>query len=124
MGGGVYVTAGTPGDASFTMNPGAEIRSCTVVSDSYSSWNCGGGVFIQDGIFTMNGGTITDCHVTEREATRRGGGVCLTGGATMNANGGQITRCTARLGGAAYNAGGTIQADADARGHHLLRRSL
>ena len=116
MGGGVYVTAGTPGDASFTMNPGAEIRSCTVVSDSYSSWNCGGGVFIQDGIFTMNGGTITDCHVTEREATRRGGGVCLTGGATMNANGGQITRCTARLGGAAYNAGGTIQADADAEG--------
>ncbi len=116
VGGGVYVTAGTPGDASFTMNPGAEIRSCTVVSDSYSSWNCGGGVFIQDGIFTMNGGTITDCHVTEREATRRGGGVCLTGGATMNANGGQITRCTARLGGAAYNAGGTIQADADAEG--------
>ena len=116
MGGGVYVTAGTPGDASFTMNPGAEIRSCTVVSDSYSSWNCGGGVFIQDGIFTMNGGTITDCHVTEREATRRGGGVCLTGGATMNANGGQITRCTANQGGAAYNAGGTIQADADAEG--------
>ena len=116
MGGGVYVTAGTPGDASFTMNPGAEIRSCTVVSDSYSSWNCGGGVFIQDGIFTMNGGTITDCHVTEREATRRGGGVCLTGGATMNANGGQITRCTADQGGAAYNAGSTIQADADAKG--------
>ncbi len=116
MGGGVYVTAGTPGDASFTMNPGAEIRSCTVVSDSYSSWNCGGGVFIQDGIFTMNGGTITDCHVTEREATRRGGGVCLTGGATMNANGGQITRCTANQGGAAYNAGSTIQADANTKG--------
>ena len=115
MGGGVYVTAGTPGDASFTMNPGAEIRSCTVVSDSYSSWNCGGGVFIQDGIFTMNGGTITDCHVTEREATRRGGGVCLTGGATMNANGGQITRCTANQGGAVYN-DGTIQTDANADG--------
>ena len=116
MGGGVYVTAGTPGDASFTMNPGAEIRSCTVVSDSYSSWNCGGGVFIQDGIFTMNGGTITDCHVSERDATRRGGGVCLTGGATMNANGGEITGCTADQGGTAYNAGGTIQADADAKG--------
>ena len=115
MGGGVYVTAGTPGDASFTMNPGAEIRSCTVVSDSYRSWNCGGGVYIQDGIFTMNGGTITYCHVTEREATRRGG-VCLTGGATMNANGGQITRCTANQGGAAYNAGSTIQADANTKG--------
>ncbi len=115
MGGGVYVTAGTTGDASFTMNPGAEIRSCTVVSDSYSSWNCGGGVYIQDGIFTMNGGTITYCHVTEREATRRGGGVCLTGGATMNANGGQITRCTANQGGAVYN-DGTIQTDANADG--------
>lgn len=115
MGGGVYVTAGTPGDASFTMNPGAEIRSCTVVSDSYRSWNCGGGVYIQDGIFTMNGGTITYCHVTEREATRRGGGVCLTGGATMNANGGQITRCTANQGGAVYN-DGTIQTDANADG--------
>ena len=117
MGGGVYVTAGTPGDASFTMNPGAEIRSCTVVSDSYSSWNCGGGVFIQDGIFTMNGGTITYCHIAERDATtRRGGGVYLVGDATMNANGGQITDCTADQGGAAYNAGGTIQADADAKG--------
>ena len=116
MGGGVYVTAGTPGDASFTMNPGAEIRSCTVVSDSYRSWNCGGGVYIQDGIFTMNGGTITYCHVTEREATRRGGGVYLTNSATMHVNGGQITGCTADQGGAAYNAGSTIQADADAKG--------
>lgn len=117
MGGGVYVTANTQGDASFTMNPGAEIRSCTVVSDSYSSWNCGGGVFIQDGIFTMNGGTITYCHIAERDATtRRGGGVYLVGDATMNANGGQITDCTADQGGAAYNAGGTIQADADAKG--------
>ena len=117
MGGGVYVTAGTPGDASFTMNPSAEIRSCTVVSHSYRSWNCGGGVFIQDGIFTMNGGTITYCHIAERDATtRRGGGVCLTGDATMNANGGEITGCTADQGGTAYNAGGTIQADADAKG--------
>ena len=116
MGGGVYVTAGTPGDASFTMNPSAEIRSCTVVSHSYRSWNCGGGVFIQDGIFTMNGGTITDCHIAERDATTRcGGGVCLTGGATMNANGGQITRCTANQGGAVYN-DGTIQTDANADG--------
>ena len=117
MGGGVYVTAGTPGDASFTMNPGAEIRSCTVVSDSYRSWNCGGGVFIQDGIFTMNGGTITYCHIAERDATTRyGGGVYLTNSATMHVNGGQITGCTADQGGAAYNDGGTIQADANAKG--------
>ena len=115
-GGGVYVTAGTPGDASFTMNPGAEIRSCTVVSYSYSSWNCGGGVCIQNGNFTMNGGTITDCHVTERDATRRGGGVYLVGDATMNANGGEVMGCTADQGGAAYNAGGTIQADTNAKG--------
>ena len=116
MGGGVYVTANTSGDASFTMNPGAEIRSCTVVSDSYRSWNCGGGVFIQDGIFTMNGGTITYCHIAERDATRCGGGVYLTNSATMHANGGEITYCTANRGGAAYNDGGTIQADANAKG--------
>lgn len=116
MGGGVYVTAGTPGDASFTMNPGAEIRSCTVVSDSYSSWNCGGGVCIYDGIFTMNGGTITDCHVKENSYSSYGGGVYLVGDATMNANGGQITDCTANRGGAAYNAGSTIQADANTKG--------
>ncbi len=117
MGGGVYVTANTSGAASFTMNPGAEIRSCTVVSDSYRSWNCGGGVFIQDGIFTMNGGTITDCHIiAERDATRCGGGVYLTNSATMHANGGEITGCTADQGGAAYNDGGTIQADANAKG--------
>ena len=117
MGGGVYVTANTSGDASFTMNPGAEIRSCTVVSDSYRSWNCGGGVFIQDGIFTMNGGTITDCHIAERDATTRyGGGVYLTNSATMHVNGGEITGCTADQGGAAYNDGGTIQADTNAKG--------
>ena len=115
-GGGVYVTAGTPGDASFTMNPGAEIRSCTVVSYSDRSWNCGGGVCIQNGNFTMNGGTITDCHVTERDATRRGGGVYLVGDATMNANGGEVMGCTADQGGAAYNADGTIQADTNAKG--------
>ena len=117
MGGGVYVTANTQGDASFTMNPGAEIRSCTVVSDSYRSWNCGGGVFIQDGIFTMNGGTITDCHIAERDATTRcGGGVYLTNSATMHVNGGEITGCTADQGGAAYNDGDTIQADTNAKG--------
>ena len=114
MGGGVYVTANTSGDASFTMNPGAEIRSCTVVS--LGNYNYGGGVYIQDGIFTMNGGTITDCHVKENSYSSYGGGVYLVGDATMNANGGQITDCTANRGGAAYNAGGTIQADADAKG--------
>ena len=114
MGGGVYVTANTSGDASFTMNPGAEIRSCTVVS--LGNYNYGGGVYIQDGIFTMNGGTITDCHVKENSYSSYGGGVYLVGDATMNANGGQITDCTANRGGAAYNAGGTIQADANAKG--------
>lgn len=113
MGGGVCVRANKPGSSSFTMNPGAEIRSCTVVS--YGNSNYGGGVYIE-GIFTMNGGTITDCHVTEREATRHGGGVYLVGDATMNANGGEITDCTADQGGTAYNTGGTIQADADAEG--------
>ena len=114
MGGGVCVRANKPGSSSFTMNPGAEIRSCTVVS--YGNSNYGGGVYIE-GIFTMNGGIISDCHVKESSIGRGdGGGVYLVGDATMNANGGQITGCTADQGGTAYNAGGTIQADADAKG--------
>lgn len=117
-GGGVYVYTNHSASSTFTMNPGAEIRSCTVVSYGYNN-GFGGGVCVTDeAVFTMNGGTITDCHAKESSIGRDGigGGVYLDGGATMNANGGEITRCTADQGGAAYNAGGTIQADADAEG--------
>ena len=115
-GGGVYVYTNHSASSTFTMNPGAEIRSCTVVS--YGTVNYGGGVYVTEGgVFTMNGGTITDCRVKENSTGRNfdGGGVYLDGGATMNANGGQITNCTANQGGAVYNANSTIQADANAK---------
>ena len=117
-GGGVYVYTNHSASSTFTMNPGAEIRSCTVVSYGYNN-GFGGGVCVTDeAVFTMNGGTITDCHAKESSIGRDGigGGVYLDGGATMNANGGEITGCTANLGGAAYNAGSTIQADTNAKG--------
>ena len=117
-GGGVYVYTNHSASSTFTMNPGAEIRSCTVVSYGYNN-GFGGGVCVTDeAVFTMNGGTITDCHAKESSIGRDGigGGVYLDGGATMNANGGEITGCTANLGGAAYNAGSTIQADANTKG--------
>ena len=117
-GGGVYVYTNHSASSTFTMNPGAEIRSCTVVSYGYNN-GFGGGVCVTDeAVFTMNGGTITDCHAKESSIGRDGigGGVYLDGGATMNANGGEITRCTADQGGAAYNDGGTIQADANTKG--------
>lgn len=119
-GGGVYVYTNHSASSTFTMNPGAEIRSCTVVSDEKTNFgiNCGGGVYVTEGgVFTMNGGTITDCRVKENSTGRNfdGGGVYLDGGATMNANGGQITNCTANQGGAVYNANSTIQADANAK---------
>ena len=117
-GGGVYVYTNHSASSTFTMNPGAEIRSCTVVSYSYYA-SGGGGVYVtEQGVFTMNGGTISDCHVKKSSIGRGGdgGGVCLHGGATMNANGGKITGCTADQGGAAYNADGTIQADTNADG--------
>ena len=117
-GGGVYVYTNHSASSTFTMNPGAEIRSCTVVSYGHNN-GFGGGVCVTDeAVFTMNGGTITDCHAKESSIGRDGigGGVYLDGGATMNANGGQIRGCTANLGGAAYNAGSTIQADANTKG--------
>ncbi|MCB6502143.1 S-layer homology domain-containing protein [Colidextribacter sp. 210702-DFI.3.9] len=117
-GGGVYVYTNHSASSTFTMNPGAEIRSCTVVSYSYYE-SGGGGVYVtEQGVFTMNGGTISDCHVKKSSIGRGGdgGGVCLTGDATMNANGGEIKGCTADQGGAAYNDGDTIQADANAKG--------
>ena len=117
-GGGVYVYTNHSASSTFTMNPGAEIRSCTVVSYGHNN-GFGGGVCVTDeAVFTMNGGTITDCHAKESSIGRDGigGGVYLTNSATMHANGGQIMDCTANLGGAAYNAGSTIQADADAKG--------
>ena len=117
-GGGVYVYTNHSASSTFTMNPGAEIRSCTVVSYGYNN-GFGGGVCVTDeAVFTMNGGTITDCHAKESSIGRDGigGGVYLTNSATMHANGGQIMDCTANRGGAAYNAGSTIQADADAKG--------
>ena len=116
-GGGVYVYTNHSASSTFTMNPGAEIRSCTVVSYGYNN-GFGGGVCVTDeAVFTMNGGTIADCRVKESSVRQcgDGGGVCLTGDATMNANGGEITNCTANQGGAVYN-GGTIQADANAKG--------
>ena len=119
-GGGVYVYTNHSASSTFTMNPGAEIRSCTVVSDEKTNFgiNCGGGVYVTEGgVFTMNGGTITDCRVKENSTGRNfdGGGVYLDGGATMNANGDEITGCTANQGGAVYNANSTIQADANAK---------
>ena len=117
-GGGVYVYTNHSASSTFTMNPGAEIRSCTVVSYGHNN-GFGGGVCVTDeAVFTMNGGTITDCHAKESSIGRDGigGGVYLTNSATMHANGGQITGCTADQGGAAYNDGGTIQADTNAKG--------
>ena len=68
-GGGVYVYTNHSASSTFTMNPGAEIRSCTVVS--YGTVNYGGGVYVTEGgVFTMNGGTITDCRVKENSTGR------------------------------------------------------
>lgn len=80
-GGGVYVYTNHSASSTFTMNPGTEIRSCTVVSyNNYGSG--GGGVYVTDeAVFTMNGGTISDCHVTETSTGRNfnGGGVYQIG---------------------------------------------
>lgn len=105
LGGGVRVAAG----ASVTLKSGT-IRNNTA---EQSRSGKGGGVFVEQGTFTMDGGTITG-----NSADFSGGGVAVSSAGTMTMNGGsitdnQVTNETASMiaGGAgigAYNAGSTI----------------
>lgn len=66
--------------------------------------NYGGGVFVYDGVFTMNGGTITD------NTASYGGGVCVYGDGLFTMNGGTITDNTGTRGGGVcvYNGSFTL----------------
>ena len=83
--GAVYVAA----NSKFNMTGGA-IQSCLVRQGN------GGGVYVNGGQFTMNGGSITDCT-----ADGFGGGVYVLAG-TFKLDGGSITNCTAGGGGGVF----------------------
>lgn len=92
---GVWAAASSHIPSSFTMGGGAVISDCGAgVNSSFT----GGGVRIDAGTFTMNGGTITNC------ASGQGGGVFF-GGDTFTMSGGSITNCKAENGGGVYMAG-------------------
>ena len=83
--GAVYVAA----NSKFNMTGGA-IQGCLVRQGN------GGGVYVNGGQFTMNGGSITDCT-----ADGFGGGVYVLAG-TFKLDGGSITNCTAGGGGGVF----------------------
>lgn len=80
---------------SFTMSGSAVISDC---GGGVDGAGYGGGVRIDAGTFTMEGGTITNC------AARQGGGVYFCGD-TFTMSGGSITNCKADAGGGVYMAG-------------------
>lgn len=95
---GVWAAASNRIPSSFTMSGDAVISDCGAGVNSY---NTGGGVRIDAGTFTMNGGTITNC------ASYQGGGVYF-GGDTFTMYGGSITNCKAGNGGGVYMTGSTF----------------
>ena len=134
LGGGVVVARST-----FTMN-GGSILSCTggngaggvdvqnggsftmkdgVIGDCVSrggeSWKFGGGVYVENGSFTMDGGRITACRAENPSWPEGalGGGVTLSGQGVFELNAGTIdASCTATGdGGAVYSTGGTLYAN-------------
>jgi len=116
------ITVGTQfSGADFVMNEGITLSGNTAGLPPSDLKN-GGGVFLKNGTFTMNGGEITGNTATgigggvdveygiftmnggeiyENIADNEGGGVSITRG-TFNMNGGSITRNTATNGGGLY----------------------
>lgn len=66
--------------------------------------DCGGGVYLNSGRFTMKGGKITGCTSTVDATSQGGGGVYVSGG-TFTMNGGEISGNSAVRGGGVFVAG-------------------
>jgi hypothetical protein len=97
IGGGVYMN--NEGSAAFLM--GAEAN---VLNNKATAGN-GGGVYVNAGDFTMDGGTISD-----NEATGNGGGVFYDGSIkTFTMNGGIISKNKAYRGAGVYVESGTFK---------------
>jgi hypothetical protein len=86
----------SPG-AALVMNPGSKITG-----NSSSFTHGGGGVYVSDGTFTMNGGIISG-----NTAYSGGGGVYVSGG-TFTMNTGIISGNTTSYGGGVHVSGGTF----------------
>ena len=82
-GGGVCLSAS---NAAFTMNDGAHIIGCW--SNIY-----GGGVGVNYGEFTMNGGSIEDCTAGGANSNGKGGGVSISNNSRFIMEAGEIKCC-------------------------------
>lgn len=101
------MAAGAASSPSFTMSGGTIINSDVNNSQFTYIEKNGAVVNIQDGTFTMTGGTISGAKATATGQV--GGAVYITGnGSTCNISGGTIKNCSATRGGAIYMNGGTF----------------
>lgn len=104
-GSGSVINVGSNGN--LTLRDSSVAKSGVITGGNASSK--GGGVYISNGSFTMNGGTIEKCYA------KYGGGVCIDSG-SFTMNGGAIKDCSAfDQGGGVYTirnitmSGGTIE---------------
>ncbi|MGE9941534.1 InlB B-repeat-containing protein [Bariatricus sp. SGI.161] len=104
-GSGSVINVGSNGN--LTLRDSSVAKSGVITGGNASSK--GGGVYISNGSFTMNGGTIEKCYA------KYGGGVCIDSG-SFTMNGGAIKGCRASdQGGGVYTirnitmSGGTIE---------------
>lgn len=116
-----FVMAGGAGESSsFTMNDGVISNSDVNSKEYYHVSKYGGAVYMEDGVFTMNGGVIRNCH------SEMGGAVYIA--KSDNAlkspefymNGGSIDNCESLShGGAVYLKGGNVMMSGGAIEYNL-----
>ena len=85
-------------DSGTTFNmSGGEIRNCVSMND-------GVGLYADNSIVTIKGGTISECTA----GMGAGGGLYATNGSTININSGTISGCEAGVGGGLYVDGSAV----------------
>ena len=107
------MAAGAKAVPEFTMSGGFIRNSDTSDSEYIHIVKNGGAVYLEDGSFTMTGGTITDCIAVKTDkGTGNGGAVYIKGtnNPTFEMSGGTISDCISGVhGGAVYLEGGTVE---------------
>ena len=101
-----FVMAASPNNV-FNMQGGLIRNSDTSDNEYKCIQENGGAVYMQQGTFTMSGGTIKKCSASKTSASK-GGAVYIVGG-SFTMSGGTIEQCTSNSdGGALYIEGGNV----------------
>lgn len=110
MAGSVVANSSNFKSPEFTMTGGIIRNSNTADSDFYHIVPNGGAVYMEDGVFTMNGGTISECTADYGGAVYIKKGAKSTTLPAFRMSAGTISKCSANYdGGAVYIEDGTIQ---------------